>query len=192
MSCLEALRKPLVTSLHSILAWMHCTYCDGFDSIECKTCPSLVRIEGLLATDHVILNHGQVTWTTPELKPPLLTTTPHPQEDVSALDRISVHRCPTRWVFSCTRLEFATRPAKIRYLDHSAPTATGIGGDRLNRNNEIMSKWLSGHGQCSYYAVIDSGFGDTKYILSLTQCGNLENVGPIQMIMVQNYKTCVA
>ncbi|GFU13319.1 hypothetical protein TNCV_3843231 [Trichonephila clavipes] len=25
---------------------------------------------GLLATDHVILNHGQVTWTTPELLPP--------------------------------------------------------------------------------------------------------------------------
>ncbi|GFU98309.1 hypothetical protein TNCV_3005931 [Trichonephila clavipes] len=24
----------------------------------------------LLATDHVILNHGQVTWTTPELAPP--------------------------------------------------------------------------------------------------------------------------
>ncbi|GFY27044.1 hypothetical protein TNCV_2066651 [Trichonephila clavipes] len=25
---------------------------------------------GLLATDHEILNHGQVTWTTPELAPP--------------------------------------------------------------------------------------------------------------------------
>ncbi|GFU77663.1 hypothetical protein TNCV_958741 [Trichonephila clavipes] len=25
---------------------------------------------GLLATDHVILNHGQVTWATPELAPP--------------------------------------------------------------------------------------------------------------------------
>ncbi|GFS96296.1 hypothetical protein TNCV_16581 [Trichonephila clavipes] len=31
---------------------------------------------GLLTTDHVILNHGQVTWTTPELAPPTLTTTP--------------------------------------------------------------------------------------------------------------------
>ncbi|GFW95556.1 hypothetical protein TNCV_1722541 [Trichonephila clavipes] len=31
---------------------------------------------GLLATDHVILNPGQVTWTTPELASPLLTTTP--------------------------------------------------------------------------------------------------------------------
>ncbi|GFX04800.1 hypothetical protein TNCV_2247831 [Trichonephila clavipes] len=29
---------------------------------------------GLLATDHVILNLGQVTGTTPELAPPLLTT----------------------------------------------------------------------------------------------------------------------
>ncbi|GFX86515.1 hypothetical protein TNCV_3727841 [Trichonephila clavipes] len=25
---------------------------------------------GLLATDHVILNHGQVTWMTPQLAPP--------------------------------------------------------------------------------------------------------------------------
>ncbi|GFT74690.1 heat shock 70kDa protein 8 [Trichonephila clavipes] len=51
---------------------------------------------GLLVTDHVILNHGQVTWTTPELAPPLLTTTPHQRKDVSALDRFNVHRCPTR------------------------------------------------------------------------------------------------
>ncbi|GFS86446.1 ATP-dependent DNA helicase [Trichonephila clavipes] len=59
----------------------------------------------LLATDHVILNHGQVTWTTPELAPPLLTTTPHQREDVSALDRFNVHRCPTRRDFSGTGLE---------------------------------------------------------------------------------------
>ncbi|GFX08612.1 uncharacterized protein TNCV_4171111 [Trichonephila clavipes] len=51
---------------------------------------------GLLATDHVILNHGQVTWTVPELAPPHLTTTPHQREDVSALDRFNVHRFPTR------------------------------------------------------------------------------------------------
>ncbi|GFV89513.1 uncharacterized protein TNCV_4153281 [Trichonephila clavipes] len=51
---------------------------------------------GLWATDHVILNHGQVTWTTPELAPPLLTTTPHQREDVSALNRFNVHRCPKR------------------------------------------------------------------------------------------------
>ncbi|GFT94589.1 integrase catalytic domain-containing protein [Trichonephila clavipes] len=79
---------------------------------------------GLLATDHVILNHGQVMWTTPELAPPLLTTTPHQLEDVSALDRFNVHRCPTRRVFSGTGLELVTRQAKIRYLYHSATAAT--------------------------------------------------------------------
>ncbi|GFX98380.1 hypothetical protein TNCV_4001491 [Trichonephila clavipes] len=36
----------------------------------------------LLVTDLVILNHGQVTSTTPELVPPILTTTPHQREDV--------------------------------------------------------------------------------------------------------------
>ncbi|GFX83662.1 hypothetical protein TNCV_326111 [Trichonephila clavipes] len=30
----------------------------------------VMTTRGLLATDHVILNHGQVTWTTPELAPP--------------------------------------------------------------------------------------------------------------------------
>ncbi|GFX73572.1 uncharacterized protein TNCV_2342771 [Trichonephila clavipes] len=76
-----------------------------------------------LATDHVILNHGQVTWTTP-VAPPLLTTTPHQQEDVSALDRFNVHRCPTRRVFSGTGLEPVTKQATVRYLYHSATAAT--------------------------------------------------------------------
>ncbi|GFX11293.1 uncharacterized protein TNCV_2803571 [Trichonephila clavipes] len=83
----------------------------------------LKATRGLLATDHVILNHGQVTWTTPELAPPLLTTTPHQREDVSALDRVNVHRCPARRDFSGTGLEPVTRPATIRYLDHSAIAA---------------------------------------------------------------------
>ncbi|GFU34885.1 uncharacterized protein TNCV_2992011 [Trichonephila clavipes] len=79
---------------------------------------------GLLTTDHVILNHGQVTWPTPELAPPLLTTTPHQREDVSALDRFNVHRCPTRRVFSGTGLEPVTKQATVRYLYHSATAAT--------------------------------------------------------------------
>ncbi|GFV14244.1 uncharacterized protein TNCV_1163671 [Trichonephila clavipes] len=78
---------------------------------------------GLLATDHVILNHGQVTWTTPELAPPLLTTSPHQREDVSALDRFNVHRCPTRRVFSGTGLEPVTKQATVRYPYHSATAA---------------------------------------------------------------------
>ncbi|GFT62492.1 uncharacterized protein TNCV_4600931 [Trichonephila clavipes] len=75
---------------------------------------------GLLATDHVILNHGQVTWTTPELAPPLLTTAPHQREDVSALDRFNVHRCPTRQVFSGIELELVTRSISksLRVANH--------------------------------------------------------------------------
>ncbi|GFT78058.1 uncharacterized protein TNCV_2820611 [Trichonephila clavipes] len=73
---------------------------------------------GLLAADLVILNHGQVTWMTPELVPSLLTTTPKQREDVSALDRFSVHRYPTRWVFCGTGIEYVTRPGMVRYLDH--------------------------------------------------------------------------
>ncbi|GFU64907.1 uncharacterized protein TNCV_785581 [Trichonephila clavipes] len=74
---------------------------------------------GLWATDQLILNHGQVTWTTPELPPPLLTTIPHPREDVSALDRFNVHRFPTRRVFSGIGLELVTR------RDHSAMCVIG-------------------------------------------------------------------
>ncbi|GFX17273.1 uncharacterized protein TNCV_1064751 [Trichonephila clavipes] len=83
----------------------------------------LVKL-GLLAVDLVILNHGQVTWTTPELAPPLLTPTPHQREDVSPLDRFNVHRCPTRRVFGGTGLELVTRQATIRYLYHLATADT--------------------------------------------------------------------
>ncbi|GFV60291.1 uncharacterized protein TNCV_3469271 [Trichonephila clavipes] len=79
--------------------------------------------QGLLAIDDVILNLGQVTWTTPEMVSPLLTTTPHQWEDVSALDRFNVHRAPTRRVLSGTELELMTRQATIRYLYHSATAA---------------------------------------------------------------------
>ncbi|GFV50469.1 uncharacterized protein TNCV_1861501 [Trichonephila clavipes] len=82
----------------------------GGNSCNCclNQCPKTGRsadsgvARGLLATDHVILNHGQVTWTTPEPAPlsPYYHTAPHHREDVSALDRYSVHRCPTRRVFS--------------------------------------------------------------------------------------------
>ncbi|GFU17250.1 uncharacterized protein TNCV_1854711 [Trichonephila clavipes] len=79
--------------------------------------------------DHVILNHGQVTWTTPELAPPLLTTTPHQREYVSALDRFNMHRCPTRQVFSGTGFELVIRQATIRNLYHSATAAKVITGE---------------------------------------------------------------
>ncbi|GFV14430.1 uncharacterized protein TNCV_165571 [Trichonephila clavipes] len=74
------------------------------------------------------LNHGQVTWTTPGSWHPLLTTTPHQREDVSALDRFNVHRCPTRRVFSGTGFEPVTKQATVLY--HSATAAT-VGGDSM-------------------------------------------------------------
>ncbi|GFW86012.1 uncharacterized protein TNCV_1968201 [Trichonephila clavipes] len=84
--------------------------------------------------DHVILNHGQVTWTTPELAPPpLLTTTPHQREDISALDRFHVHRCPTRRVFSGTGFEPVTKQATVQYLYHSDTAATRKAGKGLIR-----------------------------------------------------------
>ncbi|GFW29373.1 uncharacterized protein TNCV_743151 [Trichonephila clavipes] len=58
--------------------------------------------------------------TIPELTPPLLTITPQQREDVSDLDRFNMHRAPTRRVFSGTGLDLVTRPATIRYFDHSA------------------------------------------------------------------------
>ncbi|GFX88001.1 uncharacterized protein TNCV_4374651 [Trichonephila clavipes] len=60
---------------------------------------------------------------TPKLAPPLLTPTPNQREDVLALDRFNVHRCPTRLVFSGTGLELVTSQATIRYLYHSATAA---------------------------------------------------------------------
>ncbi|GFV85945.1 uncharacterized protein TNCV_203251 [Trichonephila clavipes] len=105
----------------------------GSDAVEIRwynkqasdnpTTPPSVRAlatRGLLATDHEILNHGQVTGMTPELAPPLLTTTPHQWEDILALDRLNVHRCPTWRVISGTGLELVTRQGTVRYLFPSA------------------------------------------------------------------------
>ncbi|GFV30666.1 uncharacterized protein TNCV_1777191 [Trichonephila clavipes] len=61
---------------------------------------------------------------TPELAPPLLTTTLHQLENVSALDRCSMHHCPTRRVFSGTGLELMTKPTTIPYSYHSATAST--------------------------------------------------------------------
>ncbi|GFV99705.1 uncharacterized protein TNCV_5080651 [Trichonephila clavipes] len=96
---------------------------------------------GLLATDHVILNHDQVTWATPELAPSLLTI-PHQREDVSALDRFNMHRCPTRRVFIGTELELM--PAVIRCLDHWATIVLHCAESRLNEKKLILSVHKNG------------------------------------------------
>ncbi|GFX78936.1 uncharacterized protein TNCV_3912251 [Trichonephila clavipes] len=85
----------------------HCAKIDWLN-INVALCSAT---RGLLVTDHVILNHGQVTWTTPEL------------DDVSALDRFSMHRCPTWRVHVGQPCPLVTRQAIVRYLDHSAIVA---------------------------------------------------------------------
>ncbi|GFT90184.1 piggyBac transposable element-derived protein 4 [Trichonephila clavipes] len=86
------------------------------DCSKKKNIAKMCATRGLLTTDHVILNHGQVTWRTPQLAPrsPNYHTTP--REDVSALDRFNVHRCPTRRVFSGTGLEPVTKQATFRSI----------------------------------------------------------------------------
>ncbi|GFX82076.1 uncharacterized protein TNCV_398061 [Trichonephila clavipes] len=95
------------------------------------------------ALGDVILNHGQLTCTTPELVPPLLATTPHQREEVSALERFNVHRSPTQRVFSGTGLELVRRPATSRYLDHSATAATlpcgGADASLIRRGSKLSS-----------------------------------------------------
>ncbi|GFX45051.1 hypothetical protein TNCV_3431001 [Trichonephila clavipes] len=55
---------------------------------------SVLVTQGLLVTDLVILNHGQVTWTTPEMTPssPNFHTTP--TKGRLSLDIFNVHRSP--------------------------------------------------------------------------------------------------
>ncbi|GFU03677.1 hypothetical protein TNCV_199971 [Trichonephila clavipes] len=79
---------------------------------------------GLFPTDHVILNHGQVTWATSEL------TSPSPNYHTNGRFELSTDlTCIAPLyggVFSGTGLELVTRQATIRYLDHSATAATPI------------------------------------------------------------------
>ncbi|GFV79008.1 uncharacterized protein TNCV_4347671 [Trichonephila clavipes] len=95
---------------------------------------------GLLATDQVILNHGQVTWTTPELAPPLLTTTPHQREDVSALDRFNVHRCPTRRDFSGTGIELMTCLSWLDTLTTGLPHPPKKSESSSKKNLKVQAK----------------------------------------------------
>ncbi|GFT55807.1 uncharacterized protein TNCV_4521981 [Trichonephila clavipes] len=77
---------------------------------------------GLLVKDHVILNHGQKTWTAPEQALPLQIATPHQREDVSALERFNVHCCPKRRALYYWARNHDTH-VMIRYLDYWATAA---------------------------------------------------------------------
>ncbi|GFV01748.1 hypothetical protein TNCV_2704421 [Trichonephila clavipes] len=63
------------------------------------------RIQGLLVTGLVNLNHGQVAKTTPEL---LTLPTSTPMGGRLKLDRFNKRRTPTRQVFSVPLLELMT------------------------------------------------------------------------------------
>ncbi|GFV56507.1 hypothetical protein TNCV_2276451 [Trichonephila clavipes] len=85
---------------------------------------------GLLATNLVTLNHGQVTKTIPELAPNSPNFHTKPTGGHLSLDIFNVHQPPlqrglmgpeTRWVFSGTRLELRTRQPRVLYLDHWLP-----------------------------------------------------------------------
>ncbi|GFT49226.1 uncharacterized protein TNCV_4582391 [Trichonephila clavipes] len=78
-----------------------------------KTTGRATATRGLLATDHVILNHGQVTWTTPELAPPLLTTTPHQRRRFSSTDLTCIAALHGGSLV-VLGLELVTRQATIR------------------------------------------------------------------------------
>ncbi|GFX41294.1 retrovirus-related Pol polyprotein from transposon 412 [Trichonephila clavipes] len=104
------------------------------------------------------MNHGQVTWTTPELAPPLLTTTPHEREDVSALDRFNVHRCPIRRVFSGTGLELSrltkSPVGKTSPLSILQRSVTGVFGSFHPRNSVLYRKWESDDGKTYSWQLI--------------------------------------
>ncbi|GFT55853.1 uncharacterized protein TNCV_1053171 [Trichonephila clavipes] len=110
-----------------------------------------------LATDHVILNHGQVTWTTPELAPPSSNyhTTPT-GGDVSALDRFNVHRCPTRRVFSGTGLEPVTKQATVRYLYHSATAADAAMEVRYQTRSSLSNHVSDNMSNEHFYEITSS------------------------------------
>ncbi|GFW70636.1 uncharacterized protein TNCV_1624681 [Trichonephila clavipes] len=152
-----------------------------YNTIDCVCVriltPHCSATRGLWVTDHVILNHGQVTWTRPELGLPLLTTTPHQREDVSALDRFNVHRCPTRRVG--TGLELVTRQATIRYLYHSATAA-----DLLNPKNYVCGNTLKIDWHCiTRESVNNVKVMFTSYVNKWPRKRSVHNYGLLTSVM---------
>ncbi|GFX06970.1 hypothetical protein TNCV_1555731 [Trichonephila clavipes] len=81
-------------------------------------------------------------WTTPELTAPLLTTTPHQWEDVSALDRFNVHRYPTWRVFSGIELELMTCLPRSDTLTTGPPQPPNLAQSRFPETR-ALKKGLS-------------------------------------------------
>ncbi|GFT77916.1 hypothetical protein TNCV_4122241 [Trichonephila clavipes] len=85
------------------------------DLTAVKSVAILETTRGLLATDYVILNHGQVTWTTPELAPLSLTTTPTGRTLQLSTDITCFHAVHGRSLVVLGS-ELVTRPATIGTL----------------------------------------------------------------------------
>ncbi|GFV22808.1 hypothetical protein TNCV_2090061 [Trichonephila clavipes] len=79
-----------------------------------------IYIRELWVVDLVILNHGQMTGTTPKLASPSPNFPTKSTGRHLSLDRFTVHRFPVhvRSSASGTRLELMTRRPRVRYLDH--------------------------------------------------------------------------
>ncbi|GFS58995.1 hypothetical protein TNCV_69141 [Trichonephila clavipes] len=78
---------------------------------------------------------------TPELAPPLLTPTPHQREDVSALDRFNVHRCPTRTATAGSDVVQSKRPIFDDFFQH---LWSYIGNNTANVVFQMVKRlWLS-------------------------------------------------
>ncbi|GFV42515.1 hypothetical protein TNCV_2905241 [Trichonephila clavipes] len=77
--------------------------------------------QGPMAADLVILNHGQVTRTTPEPTPPSPNYYTTPMGGRFNSLRYSLHRSPTRWAYSGTGLEFMTRNPRSDSLTTRLP-----------------------------------------------------------------------
>ncbi|GFU58488.1 hypothetical protein TNCV_697491 [Trichonephila clavipes] len=70
---------------------------------------------GLLATDHVILNHGQVTWTTPELAPPSPNYHTNGRTFQLSTDLTCIAALHGNWARSCDKASHSPIPIPLGY-----------------------------------------------------------------------------
>ncbi|GFT91134.1 hypothetical protein TNCV_4043811 [Trichonephila clavipes] len=99
----------------------------------CETEPNrtVSSTRGLLATDHVILNHGQVTWTTPELAPP----------------SPNYHTTPTGGRFSSRQIQRASLPYTAGlwwYWDRTHDMPAMVGNLNHWATAAPLNKWEGG------------------------------------------------
>ncbi|GFV90210.1 uncharacterized protein TNCV_4379261 [Trichonephila clavipes] len=75
----------------------------------------------------------------PGIEPSLYGTAVSVANHYTGLDRFNVHRCPTRRVFRGTGLELVIRQATIRYIYHSATTATSEKAGKVSRTTNDLN-----------------------------------------------------